>query len=66
MLRVVPPTLTTDGEVEGQMTLPPPLSPLDAKQTMPLDNAFAKIGSYDVWPENSLPPQLIDNAITFG
>jgi hypothetical protein len=33
-LRVVPPTPTTFGELEGHIT-PAPLSPLDAKKTMP-------------------------------
>ena len=33
--RVVPPTLTTFDELEGQMT-PEPLSPLDAKKTIPV------------------------------
>jgi len=34
-LRVVPPTLTTFGDTEGQM-VPAPLSPLDAKKTIPV------------------------------
>jgi hypothetical protein len=34
MFSVVPPTATTFGELEGQMT-PDPLSPLEAKKVIP-------------------------------
>ena len=46
MLRVVPPTLTTFDELEGQMT-PEPLSPLDAKKTIPV--VLLNAPSYAGW-----------------
>jgi hypothetical protein len=65
-LRVVPPTLTTFGELEGHST-PAPLSPMAAKKTIPgLMVLLVKYESSALSVENSLPPQLIETAFTCG
>src|ERR1035441_945553 len=54
---VVPPAETTFAEVPGQIVPGP--SPDEAKNTT---FCLTKCESYDVSPENSLPPQLFDTS----